>query len=69
NFLESIHFPDSENHKKIHSDLIIKVLAYKEGLKEGKLDKQSIANFLKNWLAFHIVGQDKKYARFSKQMT
>ena len=65
-YMESINFPDLDNHKKIHKDLIEKVLNYKEGLAKGKLNKQVISNFLKNWLALHIVGQDKKYAIHSR---
>jgi methyl-accepting chemotaxis protein len=65
-YMEAIRFPDVENHKKMHQDLILKVLAYQEGLNQGKLDKQSISNFLKNWLALHIIGQDKKYAKHSR---
>ena len=65
-YMESINYPDLDNHKKIHKDLIEKVLNYKEGLAKGKLNKQVISNFLKNWLALHIVGQDKKYAHFSR---
>jgi methyl-accepting chemotaxis protein len=62
-FMESISFSGIENHKLIHKDLISKVLQYKAGLNEGKLNKQMISNFLKNWLGLHIVGQDKKYAK------
>ena len=65
-YMESINYPDLDNHKKIHKDLIEKVLNYKEGLAKGKLNKQVISNFLKNWLALHIVGQDKKYAHHSR---
>lgn len=63
-FMDSIQYNDIENHKKIHKDLISKVVAYGEGLKDGKLNKLAISDFLKNWLAFHIAGQDKKYAKW-----
>ena len=61
-YMESVHFPHLENHKKIHQDLIAKVLTYQDNLNKGKLQKQLISNFLKNWLGLHIIGQDKKYA-------
>ncbi len=65
-YMESIGFPELDHHKKLHKNLVTKVLEYKQGLDQGKLNKQAIANFLKNWLAIHIVGQDQRYARHSR---
>lgn len=67
-FMASVNFPLLANHKKIHQDLVSKVLAYQENLNQGKLQKQLISNFLKNWLGLHIVGQDKKYALHSRNV-
>jgi hemerythrin-like metal-binding protein len=64
--MESISYPDLINHKKIHKSLVSQVLAYKEDLLEGKVNKLEISNFLKDWLGQHIIGQDKKYAKFSR---
>lgn len=66
-YMESVGFPHLANHKKIHQDLISKVLAYQENLNKGKIQKQLISNFLKNWLGLHIIGQDKKYAIHSRK--
>ncbi|MEQ1665581.1 MAG: bacteriohemerythrin, partial [Bdellovibrionales bacterium] len=65
-YLESIEYPEIVGHKKIHKDLLAKVMEYKEGLDKGKIEKAKISIFLKNWLAMHIVGQDKRYAKHSK---
>jgi methyl-accepting chemotaxis protein len=65
-YIESINFPGTIEHKKIHQELIAQVLIYKGELDEGKINKIEISNFLKDWLAYHIVGQDKKYAKFSR---
>jgi hemerythrin len=65
-YMESISYPDLINHKKIHKALVNQVLIYKENLEEGKVNKLKISNFLKDWLGQHIIGQDKKYAKFSR---
>ena len=65
-YMQSINFPYFEAHKAIHQDLIAKVVAYGENLKKGKVEKQMISNFLKNWLALHIVGQDRKYSTHTR---
>jgi methyl-accepting chemotaxis protein len=67
-YMASVNFPLLANHKKIHQDLVSKVLAYQESLNQGKLQKQLISNFLKNWLGLHIIGQDKKYALQSRKI-
>lgn len=63
-FLQSIHYPNLEGHKKIHKDLVEKVLVFGEQLERGKLNKYQVADFLKNWLSLHIMGQDQHYSRF-----
>lgn len=65
-YMESIQYPELANHRIIHQDLVSKVLGYQEALKRGEVDRLALASFLKNWLSFHIVGQDKKYARHSR---
>lgn len=64
-YMESINFPDLLKHKGIHKELITNILAYQETLNNGDINKMEISNFIKDWLAYHIVGQDKKYAKFA----
>jgi methyl-accepting chemotaxis protein len=66
-FMESIHFPEFESHKKIHDELVQKVLAFKDKISDGTINKTQISDFLKDWLAYHIIGQDKKYAKFNNR--
>ncbi len=63
-FLGTIHYPNLEKHKRIHGDLVKTVLEFGEQLEHGKLDKYQVADFLKNWLSLHIMGQDQHYSRF-----
>lgn len=63
-FLASIAYPNLAAHKKIHQDLVDKVLGFGEDLERGQLDKYQVADFLKNWLSLHIMGQDQHYSRF-----
>lgn len=65
-YMDSIGFTELEYHKGLHRNLVAKVVEYKQGLEQGKLNKQAISSFLKNWLAIHIVGQDMRYARHSR---
>jgi methyl-accepting chemotaxis protein len=66
-FMESIRFPEFEKHKIIHEELVQKVLSFKANITDGSLNKVEISDFLKDWLAYHIVGQDKKYAKFNNR--
>jgi|GEM_PF-814116 len=63
-FLGTIHYPNLEKHKKIHSDLVKTVLEFGDQLNQGRIDKYQVADFLKNWLSLHIMGQDQHYSRF-----
>ncbi len=68
-YMASIDYPELENHKLIHQDLINQILIYKDEFETGNVNKNNISNFLKDWLAYHIVGQDKKYAKYSRSKT
>lgn len=64
-YMESIAYPEFFKHKGVHQELMTNLLAYQEKLNDDDIDKVEISNFLKDWLAYHIVGQDKKYAKFA----
>lgn len=68
-YMATIDYPELENHKLIHQDLINQILIYKDEFETGTVNKTDISNFLKDWLAYHIVGQDKKYAKFARSKT
>lgn len=63
-FLASISYPNLASHKKIHQDLVNTVLKHGEELDRGTIKKYEVADFLKNWLSVHIMGQDQHYSRF-----
>lgn len=55
-------FPELNQHKKIHKDLVAKVLDVQKKLNSGQaVVGVDLLNFLKSWLVDHIKGQDKKY--------
>jgi hemerythrin len=58
-------YPETKIHKRQHSDLVEKVLAYKENYNNGKkVLTMEVMDFLKEWLTRHIVGSDKNYSSF-----
>ncbi len=62
----SVHnYPDQENHKKAHADLLQRVVSFQEELKTGRsMLSIDLMNFLKSWLINHIQGTDKHYGPF-----
>ncbi len=55
-------YPDLEEHKKVHRDLIQTVEELKEKASSGTEDlAQQLLKFLRYWLLEHIVEVDKKY--------
>ncbi|MDR2032058.1 MAG: bacteriohemerythrin [Azoarcus sp.] len=58
-------YPDYEAHCVLHRELVAEVESM-----QGKIHSGSAAisfellHFLRNWLAKHILGEDKKYAEF-----
>ena len=61
--LEAIHYPDFQNHKKMHDSLVGNIL---EAVKEQKEGKKFVPNnfvrTLRDWVFGHIAIEDKKYA-------
>lgn len=61
-FMESIHYPQLNSHKKIHEKLLGQVSRYGAQIENGTLDDQKLISFLRNWLISHIMGVDMQYA-------
>lgn len=62
------NYPDYEGHKKLHNDLVGKVLEVKSKFDAGeKALSGEVFDFLKDWLVNHIQGTDRKYTPFLKQ--
>lgn len=64
-YFDKFGYPDTFAHKKEHEKFTQKVLAFKNDFDAGKVAMTvSITSFLKDWLASHIQGVDKKYGPF-----
>ncbi len=58
-------YPDMEAHKKEHNALVMQVLDLQKQFQEGKaVLTQNVLTFLRDWLSWHIQGDDKKYGVF-----
>lgn len=61
-------YEETDQHKKIHADLVGKVLEFEEQFKSGKVAmSRDLMEFLRDWLTNHIKGTDKKYASFLQE--
>ena len=60
-------YPEAQEHKSIHADLLAKVLDLDNKFSSGKMAMSSeVMGFLKEWLIKHIQGTDAKYVPFLK---
>lgn len=58
-------YPDYERHKEKHEKMAAKVLELKAAYDTARISSPvQISNFLKNWLARHILGTDKAFGRY-----
>jgi len=62
--MEKYNFDRLEEHKKMHQELLNKILIFKEGYSLGTIDKSFAAVILKEWLLQHILEEDIQYSRF-----
>ena len=64
--LEKIQYPDFQNHKKMHIDLIRNVLDAAKEYDEGKkLTPNNFVRTLRDWVFGHIAVYDKMYASYA----
>lgn len=67
-FFEIFHYPDAEEHKKRHAELLKQTLALKEEHCNGAPGiSLELIDFLSQWLQKHILLHDKEYAPFLKE--
>jgi len=66
--MKKCDYPDFEDHKKQHDEMIQQVSHY---INEYRVDKtrtiEDVAVYLKTWLVNHINGSDQKYTPFLKE--
>jgi hemerythrin len=62
-FFARTGYPAAAEHKKVHDELVKKASELQARYQEGATSMLSLEtmSFLKNWLAHHIGGDDKKY--------
>lgn len=61
-------YPEYENHKKLHDEMIIKISDCMEKYKSDPDNTIDDAlDYLKNWLINHIKGDDRKYIPYFKK--
>ncbi len=64
-FMDSIHYPEIESHKKRHIDVINTIQEYQKKAETGKIIiSMTLTSELKNWFKEHILIEDKKYSDF-----
>jgi len=60
-------YPDALNHKRIHKDLVAKVMTFSKEFEQGRAAlSMDLMKFLTDWLRNHIMKTDKAYAPFLK---
>jgi len=63
--LETIKYPDYNNHKKMHNDLVEEILAASSKYDDGKkFIPNKFVRTLKDWVFGHIAVYDKIYAAY-----
>jgi len=65
---EKYAYPETQQHLKIHKDLVDNVIEFKTQFDEGKASlTMDLMNFLTDWLKNHIMKTDRDYAPFLKE--
>lgn len=64
-YFDQFGYPETDSHKKEHSDFIKKVAEFKNEFETGRVGLSiPVMNFLSDWLQNHIKETDKKYGPF-----
>ncbi len=68
-YFDKYNFPETEEHKVAHDSFVKKAVELKNGFASGSVTvSYEIMNFLRQWLVEHIMGTDKKYTQFFKNI-
>lgn len=66
-YMASVKYPDLENHKRAHKQLLDCVqMQRRDFAAGGNTVPAAVFAFFKNWLTSHILGVDIKYGRHAK---
>ncbi len=68
-FFDTLPYSQSEVHKKIHKDLIVRLKGHKEEFEKTGVLGPAFFQFLKTWLTAHIMGIDTKYGEIAARKT
>jgi hemerythrin len=61
-YMVQFNYPDYEQHRKEHQGFSIETMAFLDSATEGDCQLAcKILEHLKNWLAHHVQGTDRKY--------
>ena len=66
-YMRSIGFPGLESHARIHADLLAKFDDHARAFERTGELGAAFFHFLRNWLAAHIRGIDRKYGQFEEE--
>ena len=69
-YLQSIGYPEFEQHKKEHGKFIQRVAKLRNELSiSGVLVPTEVMNIVVEWLSSHTLREDQKYRRFAEQQS
>ena len=64
-YFDKFGYPQTEQHKKIHSDFVKEVTIFRGQFENNEVMLTiEVLNFLSNWLREHILGEDMEYSDF-----
>ena len=66
---KKMNYPNADAHKKVHEDLISKLMKYRQELDHSVYSAlpSSVFDFFQNWLLTHILIVDRQYAEFAEK--
>lgn len=60
-FMRSIEYPRIEEHMRMHHHFVQKIIDEKKRVMQGEQVSLNLLHFLRDWLANHILVEDKRY--------
>lgn len=62
--MEEFKYPDLEDHKKLHINLILNLNNLSENFVESEESRNDLAAVFGNWIINHILNEDLRFANF-----